>query len=62
MNSTPGARTDTATTRSRQLAIFAQDSLGERGERAGREGEKRPSDHNHTLTIIVIKIKKPQRT
>lgn len=27
-----------------------------------KEGEKRPSDHNHISTIVVIKIKKSQRT
>lgn len=32
------------------------------GTGAGREGEKRPSDHNHISTITVIKTKKPQRT
>lgn len=35
---------------------------GPGGTGAGREGEKRPSDHNHVSTITVIKTKKPQRT
>lgn len=63
MNSTPGAGVGTATTGSRQEAIFVQHSLwGKKpgGVGTGKEGEKRPFDHNRVSTITVTKIKSPR--
>lgn len=41
-------------------SILCRGKPGGVGE--SKEGEKRPSDHNHISTIVVIKIKKSQRT